>query len=231
MEVLVTRPVAEGRRTAQALAELGHRAVLAPVLLVEPTGLPPPPGPFDAVILTSANAATALDGAARALPVFAVGARTAAAARAAGSGPVVAAEGDAAALAGLVADRLAPTARLLHPAGRDRKAEPAASLQARGFQVETWEVYGARSAAALPEPARDALAAGRIGAVLHYSRRSAALLLDLARREGVSGALGGVRHLCLSADVAKPLQAAGLARVETAAGPRESDLLTLLGPG
>ena len=228
--VLVTRPIEAGRRSAARLAGCGHRAILAPVLALEPTGTPPPPGPFDAVILTSANAVAALGDEQRTLPAFAVGSRTAAAARAAGACRVTVADGDGAALAALVAGHLAPGARLLHPTGRDRKPEPAASLRVCGFGVEVWEVYAATPASHLPAQAAEALREGRVGAVLHYSQRSAAALLDVASREGCFHALRTLRHLCLSEDVAAPLRAAAMPQVEVAPRPREDDLMALLGP-
>ncbi|MDR7037707.1 uroporphyrinogen-III synthase [Methylobacterium sp. BE186] len=230
MRIWVSRPEPGASRTGRRLAELGHEPLVAPVLAVRPTGTPLPPGRPDAILLTSANGAEALgrtpgmEGL-RAIPVLAVGARTAAAARAAGLGPVEEAEGDGAALAGRVRARFAPGCRLLLAAGEDRKAEPAASLAAAGYEVALLVAYAAEAVAGLPEAAAQALAAGRLDAALHYSRRSAEVAYERAAAAGHGGAFGRLRHYCLSDDVAAPLEARGIAAHFVAMRPREEDLL------
>src|SRR5438128_1809813 len=61
MRLLVTRPAPDGERTAAVLRARGHEVLLLPLLRVEfipdaPLG----PGPWDGVLMTSANAARAL---------------------------------------------------------------------------------------------------------------------------------------------------------------------------
>src|SRR5215203_1085450 len=134
MRVLVTRPREQGERTAERLLALGHEPFCAPLLTIRPTLQPAPSGGFDALIVTSANAIATLISwpHARSLPVYAVGAQTAALVREAGFETVRAAEGDASSLAGLVRRSEAAGARLLHIAGRDRKPEPQAALARAG---------------------------------------------------------------------------------------------------
>ncbi|WP_298953260.1 uroporphyrinogen-III synthase [uncultured Methylobacterium sp.] len=231
LRVWVARPLPAGARSAARLAALGHVPLLAPVLAVAPGDAPPPPGPFDGLLLTSANAAGPLAAAslAGAAPVYCVGARTAAAARAAGLGPVLReAGGDAAALAALVASDLSPGARLLHAAGRERKPEPAATLAAAGYRVAAWTAYAARPLPVLPEAVGDALRDGCLDAALHYSRRSAEVALGLAAAAGHGAALARLVHACLSADVAAPLVAAGVPSHVVAARPEEDALLDAL---
>ena len=232
MRIWVARPEPGAARTGERLAAMGHAPLIAPVLVVRPTGAPLPDGPFDAVVLTSANALAALLATTeaaplRGLPVFAVGARTAALAAQAGLGPVVRGQGDACALADLIRARLAPGTRLLHVAGAERKNEPAASLTAAGCAVTALVAYAAASLPSLPEPAAAALARSPPGldAVLHYSHRSAATARDLAQAAGHGGAFRRLRHYCLSADVAAPLEAAGIPVHFIAARPSEDALL------
>ena len=147
-----------------------------------PTGDPRPDGPWDALIVTSAHAEEALRAVAdKALPVFAVGERTARAVRQTGFSAVAVAEGDAVSLSGLIRRSLPPDRVLLHVTARHHKEEPALSLQAAGFRVLHWEAYEAAAAECLPEAAAEDLRAGRMGAVLHYSRRGAELFLRLAK--------------------------------------------------
>jgi uroporphyrinogen-III synthase len=231
LRVWVARPEPGATRTGAALAARGHTALVAPVLVVRPTGDAPPAGPFDALLLTSAQAVPAVRDvpALRHLPVFAVGERTADAASRAGLGPVQVGPGDAGGLANLVAETLAPEARLLHAAGATRKDEPAATLLAAGFRVTRFVAYAAEALHHLPDSADHALARGDLDAVLHYSRRSAVVALGLSDVAGHGGAFRRLRHYCLSADVAAPLEAAEVPVHFVAARPREADLLDALG--
>jgi len=228
MPILVTRAKEDGERTADRLAALGHEALIAPVLRIVPTGDPAPAVAFDAVIVTSLHAVDALSShAARTLPVFAVGERTAQVLREAGFTTVTTAEGDAVSLSKLIRETLRPPCTLLHVTGRHHKPEPAASLRAAGFGVETWEAYEAEAVESLPDAAVEAFRAGQIEAVLHYSRRSADIFIRLAGQAGLHEAILACPHLCLSADVAVPIQAAG-ASTRVAAEPSEDALLRLV---
>ncbi len=230
MRIWVARPEPGATRTGAALAELGHVPLVAPVLAVRPTAAAPPMGPFAALLLTSANAVPAIRDAPalRGLPVFAVGARTAALARAAGLGPVREGPGDAAGLAALVAATLPPGQPLLHATGAERKPEPAATLTAAGFRVTAFVAYRAEPLDRLSPAVGRELAENRLEAALHYSRRSAAVALALADGSEHGGAFRRLRHYCLSPDVAAPLEAAGVPVHFVAARPREADLLGAL---
>lgn len=226
MRVLVTRAPEDAERTSRKLAARGHEALLAPVIRITPTGDPAPPGPWDALVVTSAHAAEALSTLAdKRVPVFAVGERTADAVRAEGFSSVAAAEGDAASLSGMIRAALRPGLALLHVTARHHKDEPTASLRAAGFTVLQWEAYEAGAAGSLPPQAIEALRTGEVDAALHYSRRSADLFIHLAEEAGLT--LGAFPHLCLSADVAAPLKASG-AEVLVAREPSEDALLALL---
>lgn len=228
MRVLVTRPAHDAERTAAALARLGHAAVLAPATAIRRTGAMLPAGRYDAVAATSHHAFAADDGVERARPVFAVGSRTAAAARAAGFRDVRVGAGDASGLADLVRLTLPRPARLLFLAGRDRKPVLEDVLTGAGYEVAAAEVYAADPVDAWPEAAVAALRSGGVEAALHYSRRSAELALSLASRGGVADAVLRLRHLCLSADAAEPLSDRGAPAVRIAERPDEDALLTLL---
>jgi uroporphyrinogen-III synthase len=227
MRVLLTRSAEDSARTARRLASHGHDAVIAPLTAIVATGTAPPSVEPDAAILTSAHAVPALVTLGTRAPVFAVGRRTAEAAREAGFPTVSTAQGDAADLAALVRRSLPPGAAMLHVAGRHRKAEPEASLRAAGFRVNVWEAYEACAVPRLPDNLPPLLEAGRIDAALHYSRRSAGLLVDLCAREGLLPSFRGLAHVCLSADVAVPLSAVGIAPA-IAAEPNEEALLAAL---
>ena len=228
MQIWVSRPEPGAARTARRLEALGHAALVAPVLRVVPTEEAVPEGAFDGLILTSGNAVPAAEGVSRDRPVFAVGARTAERARRAGFSRVLCAEGDAGDLAALVARTLPSGRRLLHAAGEDRKAEPAASLAAAGFLVTVWSAYAARAEKVLPEAVARALRAedgAGLEAVLHFSRRSARVAAGLTREAGLAGAFRALAHYCLSPDVEAGLAEFGLAAHFVATRPSEDALL------
>ena len=83
MRLLLTRPEPDAQRTAAALRAQGHDVIIAPLLRIEPAAdAEIGAGPWAAVLITSANAAHAVTAHARvaplrALPVFAVGRRSA----------------------------------------------------------------------------------------------------------------------------------------------------------
>src|SRR5205823_737036 len=108
MAVLVTRPHPDDETTAQALRARGVDVLRAPMLRFEPVPFQDDADAnYGAVIVTSANALRAIAPHLAAsrfleLPLFAVGENTAAAARDAGFGEVIASKGDAGALRDLV---------------------------------------------------------------------------------------------------------------------------------
>lgn len=229
--MLVTRSSADAARTAEALLALGHEPVVAPLFEVRPTTEEPPIGPFDAVVITSAKAAAALASIPVPLPpLFAVGPRSAAAARALGWPEVREADGDAASLARLIAESLPTGARLLHVAGRDRKDEPARSLGEAGFQVNVWCAYDAVAGECFPEAAAAALSEGRLDAVLHYSRRAAETFVRLIVNADLLRHAAAIRHCAISDDAAAPLRNAGFATVVAAPEPNEIALFGVLHP-
>ena len=128
----------------------------------------------------------------------------------------------------LVAERHRDTLPLLYLAGEDRAADLAGALARHGIAAEMRVVYRAVTAP-LPPALIDALRAGTLDAVLHYSKRSAENYVAGARAAGIETDALAVRHLCLSAQVAAPLQAAGAPRIAVAKHPEEAALIELLG--
>jgi uroporphyrinogen-III synthase len=233
VRLLLTRPEPDAQRTAAALRAQGHDVIIAPLLRIAPvTDAQIGEGPWAAILITSANAAQAVAAHARvtplrALPVFAVGRRSADAMTTAGFSDVTSADGDVSNLAQLVAARLQPAARLLYLAGEDRAGDLAGDLRTYGFAVETTMIYRAIAATVLPPAAAEALASG-IDGVLHFSRRSAEVLVDAARAAGVLESALRAAHFCLSAQVAEPLAQAGAADIRVAERPNEAVLLALI---
>jgi uroporphyrinogen-III synthase len=235
VRLLVTRPQEDGERTAQVLRTCGHSVTLAPLLKIEPLAAEFGPGPFAAVLTTSANAARAVAGRARlaelrSVPLYTVGRRSAEAARAVGFTIVHSADGDAHDLIRIVARELAGAARpLLYLAGADRSVDLAEALATQGLTVRTAIVYRTAVAERLPREIERAITAGEIDGVLHYSRRSAEAFLRCADAAGLRERAIALTHFCLSAQVSAPLAEAGAAGIRVAPQSDEEALFELLG--
>jgi uroporphyrinogen-III synthase len=235
VRLLVTRPEPEGGRTAARLRARGHQVRLVPLLRIEPVadarfGA----GPWSGIVFTSANAVRAVAahrrfGELAGLPAYAVGAHTREAAVAAGFAEAASAEGDVDALARLIAtmggDAGLP---LIYFAAGDRAGDLAGALGRVGQAVETVIAYRAVAVGGFDADLRAAIAGGEIDAVLHYSARTASAFVAAAKAAGLSDSAMKIRHLCLSAQVARPLAAFGAGAVIVAAAPNEDALLALV---
>ena len=199
----VLRPEPGASATVARLKAAGLEAVAVPLFAVVPVPWSLPPEGADALLLTSANAVRHGGdlSAVRHLPVAAVGAATAAAARAAGLAVRWTGSGDAMAAAALVP----PGLRLLHLAGRDRAA-----------------VAGVTAVTAYASEPRDlpadALKDASAGVVLLHSARAARRFAALA------AGLPDVRVAALSGAVAEAA-GSGWARVAVAALPTDAALV------
>ena len=232
MRVVVTRPQADAERTAAAARAKGHDVLVAPLMRVEAIDADLRGG-WGGVIITSANAPDAIAGnPARdsliKLQAYAVGRRSADAARQAGFGHVASAGGDVRDLLQLIAERRADArAPLLYLAGEDRAADLVAELAVHGIAAEMRVVYRAVTAPFPPELVV-ALQAGDVDAVLHFSKRSAENYVTGAKEADIADQALAVSHFCLSAQVAEPLKAARAGRISVATRPDEAALLELL---
>ncbi|WP_431284989.1 uroporphyrinogen-III synthase [Humitalea sp. 24SJ18S-53] len=230
--VLITRPSPGDAATAEAVARRGWRPIAAPSLVLAALPGAAPPRGAQALLLTSAAAVRALDRslAPSDLPVFAVGAATAAAARAMGFAAVQAASGDAESLSALVAAQCDPARGPLWLAvGRGYATDLAAVLRGRGFRVARRVVYAARPARALPPAARDALAAGQVAAALFTSPRGAHSMVRLLRAAGLAQAARGIAAVAISQRVADALGGVAWKALHVATIPSEEALLDVLG--
>lgn len=236
MRLLLTRPQDDSRPVALHLERLGHEVLQDALLrVVWRDGPVPDLAGVQGLLFTSANGVRAFARLcpARGLPVglvaWAVGDATAAAARAAGFDRVVSAAGDVEALAGLVVARCRPDdGDFLHPAASAVAGDLSGRLGAAGFAVRRLVLYETTPATALSPATREALAEGRLDAVLVYSPRTARTLVALVQAAGLTAACARVRVLCLSPAVAAALAELPWRTSEIAASPDQAALLALL---
>src|SRR5438270_272303 len=145
MRVLVTHALDDARRTARELATRGRDALLALLFEIRPLDAPQPQlDRVQAVLATSRNGVRAFAARCRRrdIPLFCVGATTAAAARAAGFHQVTSSDGDAVALAAAVRKSLDPAAgALLHATGGNGAPDIQRNLAEAGFDVRICALY------------------------------------------------------------------------------------------
>lgn len=237
MRLLVTRPLPDAGRTAERLRELGHEAVVAPLLEIDldPSAVPPLGG-AQALIVTSRNALRALDArglsdAERKRPLFAVGESTARMARETGFSSIHTGGGTAERLAPLIVSTCKPDAGpLIHLAGEKTAWDLKGALEAAKFTVAQPVVYRAVPANELPAPALEALAAGRLDGVMLMSPETAKIYAALLAAHDIGPVSAKMRHFCLSQAVAVELSPLPGAIPEVAAEPTQEALLALVGP-
>lgn len=212
--VIVLRPAPGDRATIDRLHAASLTAISLPLFDISPLDwTPPDPAAFDRLLLTSANALRHGGpglAALHSLPVLAVGAATADAARAAGFDIAATGTSDAATL---LAD-LAPGLRLLWLAGRDRAALAHPAL------AQAIAVYHAAPRAITAAQAQSVAD----GVALLHSARAARHLAAELDRHGVPRAR--VRLAALSAKVAEAT-GPGWAKIAIARSPNDDELVAV----
>jgi uroporphyrinogen-III synthase len=218
--VWITRTEPGADRLADRVREAGFEIVVSPLLVRDPDFRPAGPvlDGVAALAFTSVNGLAFADLTPRRdWPVFAVGDRTAEAARRKGFTEVVSAAGDATSLAARIAAAWGDRQGVLLVPGAERPAADMAGLLAGRVPVRSTAVYRTMEAVA---PTPDAF-----DIVLLQSVRAAE---GLARRLSPEAPANRVA-VALSPAVAAPIRASGFAEVRIAAHPDENSLMQALG--
>ena len=228
LTVWITRAEPGATATAERVAAMGHRPLIAPLLRIAPlsdveidlTGVA-------ALAFTSANGVRAFAGlnARRDIRVFSVGAGTTAAAKAAGFKAILSAEGDVNALAGRIAARRSELrGTVLHAGAVEPAGDLVGALSAEGLDARGLALYDSVPTP-LPREVLDSLDGVDV-ALLHSPKASRALARVLRGRT-----LPKLRLLCLSQAVARPVARTNVREVARAPFPIEAALLNLIGRG
>jgi len=228
--IWVTRALPGAKATAARLEAMGLAPLVDPLLEVRDLSPPVDLAGVAALAFTSVNGVAAFARLAedRDRPVFAVGDRTARAAREAGFSSVLSADGDVEALATLVLEHARGLdGAVLHPSALEPAGDLVSPLASGGLNARRLAVYETVDRA--PSPSTLAGLEQLEAVLLHSPRAARALARWLAERPAPA-----LRALCLSAAVARPLE--GLVRtgrlggVTSAPHPNETALLELLTP-
>ncbi|HZZ21106.1 MAG TPA: uroporphyrinogen-III synthase [Roseiarcus sp.] len=223
--VALFRERKDANASAARLRRLGFSVACLPTIEILTRAVRPGRSHYDAVIATSDKAFNADGPRDTSSPLYVVGARTGHAAEARGWRLALPAAADADELVRTLAGALKPQASVLYLAGRDRKEVIEAALSG-AFALEVVEAYAAEARAAWGPTEARALAS--CVAALHYSYRSADLAAALARAAGAAAPFLKLKHVCISRDVAEPLQALGATDVAIAETPDEAGLFRRL---
>jgi uroporphyrinogen-III synthase len=226
--VWITRTQPGADNTAERVRAMGHEAIIVPLLTVRPVKEPE----IDlrgvgALAFTSANGVRAFAEhcGERELRVFAVGAATAQAARAAGFHTVLSADGDVEALAeGIAARRSQMRGAVLHPGAAEPAGDLAGALEKYGVEARRAILYETG-----PVKLTDAQALSLVGvdAALLHSPRAAKVLAGVLKAHPAPN----LRAFGLSKAVMKPLSRTPLAAKAFPPFPLEAALLNLIDRG
>ncbi|MFN3512591.1 MAG: uroporphyrinogen-III synthase [Phenylobacterium sp.] len=223
--VWITRASPGAEATAERVRALGHSPLVAPLLAVEMVAGPAPDlAGVGALAFTSANGVRAFAerSADRSPPVFAVGAATAAAARAVGFRRVLSADGDVKALAeGLIARKGEIAGAVLHPGAREPAGDLVGALAAAGMEARRLVLYDTVAAPA-PQAALDALP--EIDIALIHSPKGAKALAAVLRKHPAPR----LRIVAISKAALAPLARARVAAKACSPLPLEAAMLNLL---
>jgi uroporphyrinogen-III synthase len=215
----------DANASAARLRKLGFSVACLPAIEIRTRPVRPRRSHYDAVVATSDKAFHADGSPDTSAPLYVVGARTGHAAEAYGWRLASPPARDAEELITTLAAALKPQAHVLYLAGRDRKEIIETALTG-AFGVEIVEAYAAEPREAWrPAEARTLVSCV---AALHYSRRSAELAGALAKTAGEAACFLKLNHVCISRDVAEPLQRLGASRVAIAETPDEAGLFRRL---
>lgn len=228
--ILLTRPRLQSLATARTLKRKGYRSLICPLLTIEPVEHAPPElTDIAGIVLTSANAATALDNRMRQMPLFAVGEATAAAARYRGAHHVTVGQKDGRALAELIAAACAgQDGTLLHLAGEQVRDGLEEALVAAGLGYRRLVVYRAREAGGLSQRVLDALRSHELVAVMLYSPRAAMIFRNLLAAAGLVDRAQRMTAVCMSAAVAACIDDLAWQAVRIAEQPSQDAMVKCL---
>lgn len=242
MRVLVTRPEPGCDSTAALLRAMGHEPVKLPLFrrIFHAEALKQIGNP-SALIVTSANAVRALENAPDLepahlrIPVFAVGAATAAAANAHGFADVITGPGNGRGLAGLLLDRIAsgdinpsPDRPLTYLAGIPRSPDLEQRLTAAGTIVKSLQVYEMSEISYSTDFINGAILSPSLDTVLLYSANAARRAAKLLGPQTQTAQRIECRFLCLSSEIAAALPSPWRDHAIVAATPDEASLLASL---
>ena len=213
MHILVTRPDPDAQPLITALEASGHQVSHIPLLNIKfINSVAIPDHKYQAVLITSANGARALENSSNNIDLtntkaITVGPASAQAASQAGFTNIVQTKlGDVEGIIDYVNSHLTPNdGPLLYPSGTKTTGDLQLVLTKAGFKVERAIMYKAQRLEKLDAQTIDLLQSGQINSVLLFSPRTAKIWLSLTNGCIDKSRLAKLGHFCLSHNVANVL--------------------------
>ena len=234
--IITIRPEPDASRDVDWLRRYRVPALAVPVMRAEQTSFDLPDTlPFQAIIFTSRHAVVAISSidkmgtltALRSLPVYAVGRRTALAARQAGFGNVTTGPGDGNALVPLIVANLNPDAGdILWPSANIISFDIASRLADFGYAVSQIPVYAIVATSHISSDLSFRLAACSFAAVVAMSARSMKLFSQLLHTSQFAGYRKCITVIASSKAIATAA-GSGWANIIVAKAPRRSRVLAI----
>ena len=234
MHLLVTRPAEDGEATAGLLREMGHEAIVEPLLKIEYLDCPAVSAEgVQALVATSANGIRAFtakgipDGF-QSVPITVIGEASSQAADDAGFTNITVGGGTLPAMArDIIARFNSDNGKILYLTGRARSGDLAGILEQEKFSTLTLTLYEAVRATSFTAETLRLLQQGEIDGVLLFSARTAAIFADLLSQSGQAGSTKPIAAYCFSQQVADRL-GAKLGKSATISVAREPTLNSIL---
>jgi uroporphyrinogen-III synthase len=221
MRIIITRPEEDASPLAAKLKNLGHEAIILPLIkIVARQGYEIPKRNYQYICLTSANGVRVIDDVSELqnIPVIAVGPQSMLAAEAKGFSHISKQGGDVIGITKYIVSNVKPSAGpLLYLSGSETSGDLEGKLKLAGYDVDRVITYDA-------VPATLTFNITNADAVMLYSPRTAKLWLQNV--ENLNLNVSHIKHICLSANVAANLPQSWNTRV--AAQPTESAILQVL---
>ena len=234
--IIVIRPEPDASRDVEWLCRYKVPAMAVPVMRAEQQTFDlPNTSPLQAIVFTSRHAVAAITGIGematlsemQSLPVYAVGRRTALAARQAGFDCVMAGPGDGNALVPLMVANLNPNAGdILWPSARIISFDIASRLAGFGYSVRRIPVYAMVATRYISSDLSAQLAARSSAAVVSMSVRSMDLFSQMLNTNQFAGYRKSITVIASSRAIAAAA-GSGWAGIIVAKAPRRSRVLAI----
>jgi uroporphyrinogen-III synthase len=223
--ILITRTRPGADKLATKLEAAGFTATCCPLLQVEQIAETAVLGGKEqGLILTSVAAISGLPKTIGQVPLYCVGAQTAAQAKAAGYENIVSGTGNGRALAKVIARSLDPkNGSLLWCRGEIADTAMDKALRKAGFEMRQHICYASRPLPALPEAMQKDLADGKFDVVLFHSRRGAESFRKLKPQLGTK-----TQALAFSSQISEVLKNMPFAQIEVCPQPNDQSLVAAL---
>jgi len=232
MKLLITRPEKSAKILSDKLRASGHETVCSALLEIvfnETTDLDLKG--VQAFVVTSANGLAGLVKVTenRDLPLFAVGDKTAKAAKYAGFKTVLSADGDVAGLGDLISQNAAiDKGTLLHAGGARVAGDLGSQLEVAGFSYRREILYDAIEAEKFSSETFSVVSEDKLDGILLFSPHTAKVFKRIVDAVGLNTHLEKLDAWCLSANVASEIEGLKFGRVFVSRRPTEEALLQLI---